>query len=259
MLTAEQVERFRDRGYLVVREMADRQTVSAMRVVVERDLAQASAPVELEAEVGYPGAPDHLEAPGGRTVRRLLRAYDRDAIFRQWVHDPGLSDCLRQLLGHDSIRFCPAHHNCVMTKRPQFSSDTGWHQDVRYWRFTAPELISVWLALTPEHAHNGGLRVLPGTHRMAVPADAFDGERFLQEGHPWAAARLAAAAEVRLQAGDVLFFHAALLHAASRNHTDQQKFSAVFTFHGPDTRPVPGTRSAALPGIPVADADGRGK
>jgi phytanoyl-CoA hydroxylase len=52
---------------------------------------------------------------------------------------------------------------------------------------------------------------------------------------------------VNLDPGDVLFFHAKLLHAASRNYTSQTKYSAVFTFHGPDNAPLPGTRSAELP------------
>ena len=46
-----------------------------------------------------------------------------------------------------------------------------------------------------------------------------------------------------LKAGDGLFFHARLFHAARRNRTDRPKWSAVFTARPADNPPVPGTRS----------------
>ena len=52
------------------------------------------------------------------------------------------------------------HHNCVMTKHPGCSA-TLWHQDIRYWSFDRPELISAWFALDQEEAVNGALRVIP--------------------------------------------------------------------------------------------------
>ena len=51
------------------------------------------------------------------------------------------------------------------------------------------------------------------------------------------------------EAGDVLFFHCRLFHAAGMNLTDEVKLSAVFTCHAGDNQPIPGTRSATLPGI----------
>ena len=52
---------------------------------------------------------------------------------------------------------------------------------------------------------------------------------------------------VSLKPGDVLFFHCRTLHAASRNSTNETKYSAVFTFRSADNEPLPGTRSATLP------------
>ena len=40
-----------------------------------------------------------------------------------------------------------------------------------------------------------------------------------------------------------------LFHAAGNNQSTDTKFSVVFTYHASDNRPLPGTRSAALPGI----------
>ena len=77
-----------------------------------------------------------------------------------------------------------AHHNCVMTKQPRFSSDTGWHQDVRYWHFERPELVNVWVALGDETPENGCLRVIPGTHAGTFRPEQFDAAKFLRADAP---------------------------------------------------------------------------
>ena len=54
---------------------------------------------------------------------------------------------------------------------------------------------------------------------------------------------------LELAVGDVLLFSSRLFHAAGRNDTDAVKLSLVFTYHAPDNRPIPGTRSAQYPSI----------
>ena len=134
-----------------------------------------------------------------------------------------------------------------MNSTPKFSSDTGWHQDLRYWAFQRPELISVWISLVAERVENGCLRVIPGSHRMPFERDCFDDALFFRADLPKNQEVISRAVPVVLDPGDVLFFHAKTLHAASRNHTTQTKYSAVFTFRPADNPPIPGTRSAESP------------
>lgn len=219
-----------------------------MKALAVRQLDAPTQPVEYEAQVKYPGSPASLEAPGGRTVRRLLQAYARDRLYRDWAVSPELVSRLHQLLG-PALCLSQTHHNCIMTKDPAFSSATGWHQDVRYWSFEKPELVSTWLALGPEHEENGCLWLVPGSHRMEFRREQYDEDRFfradLEDNRQILQEKIAA----ELDEGDVLFFHCRLLHAAGRNRTALTKFAAVYTFHAADNRPVPGTRSASLPEI----------
>ena len=240
-----ELSEFRDRGFLVVPRLADAATVAEIRLVTARDLNEPGepfGPVEYEAEVGYPGAPDPADRLGGKTVRRLRRAFGRSPAFGALLASEPVRGRLAQLLGPRPV--VPlAHHNCVMTKQPRFSSDTGWHQDVRYWSFERPELVNLWVALGDETPENGCLRVIPGTHARTFEPSRFDGEKFLKADAPENADLLAAAVDVPLRAGDGLFFHARLFHAARRNRTAEPKWSAVFTARPADNPPVPGTRS----------------
>ena len=216
-----------------------------MKVLARRDLAAEVQPLEYEAQVRYPGAPTSIEAPGGRTVRRLMRACARDPVYREWATSAQLASRLHQVIG-PSLELSQVHHNCIMTKNPAFSSATGWHQDIRYWSFEKPELVSVWLALGPEHEENGCLWLVPGSHKMDFSRERYDQDLFFRTDLSQNQHVLKAKVTAELDEGDVLFFHCRLLHAAGRNRTSLTKFAAVFTYHATDNRPLPGTRSASF-------------
>jgi phytanoyl-CoA hydroxylase len=245
-----QVEQFRRDGYLIVRGLADPQACARMLDTAQRHLGAGIPPLEYEADVRYAGSPASREAPGGRTVRRLLQAYGRDPNFARWATSPEIAGRLKALLG-PRVELSQAHHNCVMTKDPRFSSVTSWHRDIRYWCFDRPELVSVWLALGAERRENGCLLVLPGSHAMEFASERLDDAQFLRTDHPENRDLLTRAAAVELDPGDVLFFHCRLFHAAGRNERVQTKYSLVYTYHAAGNRPLSGTRSASLPSVPL--------
>ena len=243
-----EVGEFQRDGFLVVRALAPEALRERMLAVAKTQLASSIPPVEYEADVRYPGAPESHDAPGGRTVRRLLQACARDAAFREWATSPMLRDRLAQLLD-GRVELSQAHHNCVMTKDPRYGSRTQWHRDIRYWSFERPELVSVWVALGYERYDNGCLLVLPGSHAMQFEPAQLDEAQFLRDDVDSNRALLARQSAVELDPGDVLFFHCRLFHAAGSNKTGETKFSVVHTYHAADNRPLPGTRSAAYPDI----------
>jgi len=244
--TPAEVEQFQRDGFVVVRDLVVAADLAQMRQITERGVRGEIAPIEYEAELHYPGAPESMQSAGGRTIRRLKQAHSRSFLFTEWMLRPEIVGRLRQLLGPSIV--CPlAHHNCIMTKQPQFSSETGWHQDIRYWSFRRPELVNAWIALGHERPENGCLQIIPGSHTLSLDRSRFDDDLFfrvdLAENQPL----IATMRYVELSPGDVLFFHCKTLHAASRNTTQETKYSAVFTFRATDNPPLPNTRSSALP------------
>jgi phytanoyl-CoA hydroxylase len=227
-------------GYAIVRGLASAKLCARIREAGMRDLAAAN--------VGYPGAPESFDVAGGRTVRRLLGAVDRDAAMRDWACGADATSRMAQLLGRRPV-LSRAHHNCMMTKHPDFGSQTNWHRDIRYWSFERPELVSLWLALGSERPENGGLFVLPGTHVLEIEPERYDSAKFLRPDLAANQALIATKRAVELEAGDALFFHSRLFHAAGRNASSDVKFSLVFTYRAADNPPLSNTRSAASPEI----------
>ena len=238
-------------GFLVVRGLVDAEACAAIRRSVEAALDPLLGPVEFEADVGYPGAPVGLDEEGGRTPRRLLLAVSRFPTLRAWATGVRMRAELSEFLGGRPM-LSQCHHNCVMTKYPGYSSATLWHQDIRYWSFDRPDLVSVWLALGDETNSNGALKIIPGSHRLDLDRGRFDRDLFLRPGLPENRRLIGQAREVTMQAGDALFFHCRAIHAAGKNRTGEVKLSCVFTYHDADNRPIPGTRSDRYPGLALS-------
>lgn len=249
-------EEFEREGYVIAHKLVPPTDLAAMRGVALGALKPLLGPAEFESETDYPGAPTDADAPGGETPRRLLHAFPRHAMYRRWAMSKEVVGRVRRYLGveaygPDSIRLSQCHHNCVMTKHPGYSSATLWHQDIRYWSFDRPELISVWFALGDEREANGALSVIPSTHELNPDRGRLDRDYFLRPELVENRALIDKARQIELDAGDVMFFHCNLFHAAGRNRTGTVKLSLVFTYHAGDNQPIPGTRSARYPSINV--------
>jgi phytanoyl-CoA hydroxylase len=244
----EQVEMLRKQGFVVVRGLVSPARCAELKAVALQQLAEPAQPLEYEADLRYPGAPESKHAPGGHTVRRLLDAYARHALFRDWAVAPEIRGWMELYFG-EAPRLSRAHHNCVMTKHPTYGSLTGWHRDARYWSFERDDLVSTWLALGNETVENGALWFVPGSHDATFTSESFDAAKFFRADLPANEALIRTAVSPALEPGDVVFFHCNTLHSAGRNETDDVKFSLVFTYHGASNPPLPGTRSAGKPDV----------
>lgn len=250
MLTSAQIFEFKQNGYLVLPGFAAPQFCDDVVAFAHSELERQAMPIEFEADTQYPGAPLSRAAEGGATARRLLMASQRHPMLRNWATGDPLKGILHQLLGAD-VFLSQAHHNCIMTKQPAFSSVTGWHRDSRYWNFARADLVSTWLALGDEQPENGCLHVLPGSHHWAIEADQLDASQFLRTDIAKNKSLLEQTTAVPLRQGDLLLFHSNLFHAAGRNTTGRTKFSMVFTYRSGDNPPAPGSRSAQKDEIPL--------
>lgn len=245
MLTDEQVAQFVRDGYCVLPGAKSPAFCQAVIAYAQAELAADRQPIEYEADVAYPGAPESKTAPGGGTARRLLNAVTRAPFIREFATSAELKTSLQQLLG-EQVYLSIAHHNCIMTKQPKYSSHTGWHRDSRYWHYPEASLVSVWVALADEFRQNGCLWVIPGSHQWQLGADRFDAKKFLDADNPANDPLIAQAIAVELAAGDMLLFHSNLFHAAGNNITERTKYSLVLTYRDASNTPIAGTRSATM-------------
>lgn len=245
---ADQIAALRRDGFVIARGLVDTAHCEALLGIAKQQLVAAQQPLEYEAELRYPGAPESIDAPGGHTVRRLLDAYVRDPACAAWGSAPEIRSWMETYFG-EAVKMSRAHHNCMMTKHPAYGSLTGWHRDARYWSFQRDDLVSAWLALGPETVDNGALWMVPTSHQAPLAPERFDAAKFFRSDLAENQSLIRQAISPELAAGDVLFFHCNTLHSAGQNLSDAIKFSLVFTYHGVSNAPLPGSRSAGKPEV----------
>ncbi len=255
-LSAAQLAQFDKNGYLVLRGFLDEERCDDILRVAKAHLDAKIEPIETE--IGYDSRDKEYRTAvtdysshakeAHITVRRLRQVYTRDIRFKTWMEDEKIRPVLQQVL-NDEVVLVTAHHNSIMTKMPYYSSETKWHQDRRYWRYSDDNLVSVWLALDSETSENGVLEFIPGSHKMTFDAAQFDEKEYFSQEHAENKKIIATKVSTDLQKGDVVLFHSLLLHRANKNSTDKPKISFVYTVKGRETKAIEGTRSAQFPEI----------
>ncbi len=249
-LTKEQLDEFDKNGFLILEQFAPHLKCDAILEIAKVHLKYRIEPIETEIgydkkskdyrthESDYNSMTYELEAP----VRRLRQVYDRDVVFKEWMEDKNMRPILEQIL-HDKVDITLAHHNSIMTKMPHVSTQTKWHQDRRYWRYTDNNLVSIWLSLGEEYQENGVLEFIPGSHKMRFDKSQFDEKEYFKEDCEPNVELIKNKVSKKLYKGDVVIFHSLLLHRANKNNTDTPKISFVYTVKGSQTKALPNTRS----------------
>jgi len=254
-LSKEALENFHHQGFIVLRDFVDDAYANAILDKAKEALNTAIEPLETESDYStrdkaYRSLVSEYESHSSKNknIRRLRQVYERDAIFKQWMQEPKILPILEQIL-KDKAVLITAHHNSIMSKMPHSSQATSWHQDLRYWHYEDNNLLSVWLALGEENSINGALEFIPQSHRQYFAPECFDEKAYFKEDYPPNQAFIKQKVSLNLGKGDVVLFHASLLHRANKNASKRVKISFVYTVKGMATKSILGTRSAKFPEI----------
>src|SRR5687767_3125930 len=141
-LSAEQVEFFREHGYL-----------SGIRVLSE---SQVGA---LRGELADLMHPAHE----GRALFHALGAWRVAAGFHDLLWHPAFTVAASQLLGDARVRFW---HDQLFCKPARHGGVVAWHQDYSYWTRTTPLAhLTCWVGLDDATRENGCVHYVPGSHR----------------------------------------------------------------------------------------------
>jgi phytanoyl-CoA hydroxylase len=115
--------------------------------------------------------------------------------------------------------------------KPPGARGQAMHQDNIFLRADPETCLAAWIAIDDVDADNGGLAVVPGSHRteLACPEPADLTESFTSGQVPIPAGMQKV--QTRMKAGDVLFFHGSVVHGSQPNSsTDRFRRSLIFHY-----------------------------
>ncbi|MFE9933868.1 phytanoyl-CoA dioxygenase family protein [Streptomyces sp. NPDC005533] len=147
-------------------------------------------------------------------------------------------------------------HQSRINVKPGFgASGFYWHSDFETWHAEdgLPHMrtVSVSIALTPNHPTNGGLMIMPGSHRSflgcagATPKDNYKKSLQMQDaGTPSDAAltKFASACGIKLftgKAGSATWFDCNAMHGSGDNITPFPRSNVFLVFNSVENRPSP--------------------
>ena len=174
-LSEQQVQFYRDNGYLLIHNVVDEAMLHRLRDVTatfidESRTVTASNPLY---DVGPDHCADHPQ------VRRVKNPHQHHSVYEELAHSNVLVDIVASLLG-PHVRF---DHSKLNFKPPGTATAIEWHQDWAFYPHTNDDILAVGVLLEDCADENGPLLVIPGSHQGAVYDHHRDGV-FVGAIHP---------------------------------------------------------------------------
>ncbi len=224
-LTEEGKAQFDRDGFLVLRGLFSPAEAAAIRDAFMAENADGPVPGLSSIGEGVTDPADPLafyprmmnpHSQPGRAVGR---------IAREFLLDARLEPVLTGLLGEE-----PVGVQTMFYFKPAGARGQELHQDNFYLRVKPGTCLAAWLAVDDVDAGNGGMKVVPGSHReeVACPQKADAAVSFTTDYVPVPEGMEAVHCEMK--AGDVLFFNGSLIHGSTPN-TSADRFRRSLIAH----------------------------
>jgi phytanoyl-CoA hydroxylase len=152
-ITAEQARSFNERGFFVMEDALDAQTVARAIETID--------PFEAQVEAMLRARPNRrlmiAEAYGISFTVHLVK---RSAFLRKLSAAPVFADLCHDLIGPD-VRL---YWDQAVYKKPEYPKPFPWHQDNGYTYIEPQAYLTCWVALTDATVENGCPWVAAGGH-----------------------------------------------------------------------------------------------
>ncbi len=172
---------------------------------------------------------DRIEAFEAERPEDALWAFDIKAnLLFDWVYQLGAHeatlDAVEDLLGPNIFNT----NTVFRIKQPGSGTNYGWHQDAARIE-VAPCFVIAYLAITASTPENGGLRVVPGSHRTALPFEIIvneDGQAQRKVARTLHV-KESDALDLTLEPGEVTFFSGLLVHGSRANRSRRRRIAIL--------------------------------
>jgi ectoine hydroxylase len=239
-IDAETLASFDEKGFLTVEELLGAEEIERYRAELRR-LSEDAAVLRDERTVTERGSDE---------IRSIFEVHKVSEVFAELVTDPRVVGRARQLLGSDVY----VHQSRVNYKPGFKGKDFYWHSDFETWHAEdgLPNMrtVSVSIALTENYDTNGGLMIMPGSHRTflgcagATPKDNYKQSLQMQDaGTPSDEALTAMADEhgIRLftgKPGSATWFDCNCMHGSGDNITPYPRSNVFIVFNSVENAAV---------------------
>lgn len=186
------------------------------------------------------------EATHGSVMKTPYR--NKPHLVFKWVaeviRNPKILDLVEGILGPNLLVW----GTNFFIKEPDDGTFVSWHQDSTYWGLSRPDVLTVWIALSPSQRNNGAMKMIRGSHHLdQLPhSDTFEDGNLLTRGqrvdHEVAEEDVA---WIELEPGEVSLHHVRIIHGSEANKGADRRVGLAIRFVPTDVRQVNGVKDFA--------------
>jgi ectoine hydroxylase len=223
-LKEETLKQYERDGYVLARSMFDGEEVELLRRAAKEDR-------ELDQHSFGMG-----DGEGG-TVRLSLWNHPGDTLYGMFARCETIVNSAEKILGGEVYHY----HSKMIMKDAKVGGAWTWHQDYGYWYQNGvlfPMLTSAFIAVDRATKENGCLQVLKGSHHLGRIDHVLSGDQAgADKERVKEAEKVLELVHVEMEPGDVLFFHANLLHRSDQNRSDHPRWSMICCYNSATNNP----------------------
>jgi ectoine hydroxylase-related dioxygenase (phytanoyl-CoA dioxygenase family) len=165
-LSDNQVEMYRNNGFIVVKDFLSPEELREWREAVEEAVTERDGRKFPGQDIKI-GEEDGINEDGeyyGKVFDQLLNLWQTNNRMKKIMLDKRIGEMAARLAGVEGIRIW---HDQALIKRP-WANPTSWHLDTPFWSFSHREALSIWVALDDVTLENGCLFFIPGSHKKTT-------------------------------------------------------------------------------------------
>jgi len=220
-VTSDQIERYRKDGFLVIDNFLTANELTEWRSAVEEAVDERDG-VKIPGTNLKTGADDGINQDTeyyANVFDQLINLWQTNSRVRKLMMSPELGKAAARLSGANGIRIW---HDQALFKRP-WANPTALHLDVPFWSFSAPDAISLWVALDDATYNNGCLYFLQGTHKKTDYRDIGITKNMKAIFTIYPELASVEALAVPMKAGSASFHNGLCIHGAGANMTPRPR------------------------------------
>ncbi|XP_017786931.1 PREDICTED: phytanoyl-CoA dioxygenase, peroxisomal-like [Nicrophorus vespilloides] len=176
---------------------------------------------------------DKGETRGEYLVNKIQELLEDDVFYDYYAAHPRVVEVIKNIIGPNVT----AIHSMLINKPPHSNTQHSTHpihQDMFYFPFKpADKIVGSWTAMEKINVENGGLYVLPGTHKGPLFPHGNSEDCSNEFYHGVRGFDHLPKLHLTMDKGDALFFHPHLLHGSSPNMS--KNFRKAISVHYADS------------------------
>lgn len=205
-ITEDEIKKYNEDGYLVLRNMISPEAAAVLKEEI----------MDIMSIIGL-----------GSSKLRQTAQYLHDSLLAAFVQGRLYKEAASSLMQSPAHLYLPF----TAVKGGGGGGEFHFHQDGNYTPYVKGKGINLWTALVPMRDNNGGLRIVPSSHKSGPVASENAGDG---DVHRKVSQYPTESVLIEMEPGDCVAFDRWTIHGSGPNHTSEHRVAYAIQFHSED-------------------------